>query len=94
VRPDLLARRPGAYAEARGHPTIYQASNAEYLGRTTPRRVLLLPNGRVSERALSKVRGVEQGHACVERRASPSNRPAVDSGRMWRYSGSSMAGIN
>lgn len=48
--------------------TIYQASNAEYLGRTTPRRVLLLPDGRaLSERALSKVRGDEQGHACVER---------------------------
>ncbi len=48
--------------------TIYQASNAEYLGRTTPRRILLLPDGRVlSERALSKVRGHEQGHAYVER---------------------------
>ncbi len=48
--------------------TIYQASNAEYLGRTTPRRVLLLPDGRLlSERALSKVRGDEQGHAYVER---------------------------
>jgi len=48
--------------------TIYQASNAEYLGRTTPRRVLLLPDGRLlSARALSKVRGDEQGHAYVER---------------------------
>jgi hypothetical protein len=44
--------------------TIHQASNAEYLGRTTPRRVLLLPDGRVlSERALSEVRGEERGHA-------------------------------
>src|SRR5262249_11685086 len=45
--------------------TIYQASDAEYLGRTTPRRVLLLPNGRVlSERALSKV--------CATSRATPT----------------------
>jgi hypothetical protein len=35
---------------------------------TTPRRVLLLPDGRaLSERALSKVRGDEQGHTYVER---------------------------
>jgi hypothetical protein len=41
-------------------------SNAECLGRTTARRILLLPDGRVlSERALSKVRGDEQGHAYV-----------------------------
>jgi len=31
--------------------TIYQASNAEYLGRTTPRRVVLLPDGRASASA-------------------------------------------
>jgi hypothetical protein len=48
--------------------TIYQASNAQYLGQTTSRRVLLLPDGRLpSARALSKVRGDEQGHAYVER---------------------------
>jgi hypothetical protein len=42
----------------RGHlGTVYQASNAVYLGRGTPRTLRLLPDGRVlSERALSKLR--------------------------------------
>lgn len=42
--------------------TVYQASNALYLGRATPRTLRLLPDGRVlSERALSKIRGLECG---------------------------------
>ncbi|MBI4499068.1 MAG: hypothetical protein HY689_14355 [Chloroflexi bacterium] len=46
---------------------IYQASNARYAGRGTPRTLLLLPDGRVlNDRALSKVRSLEQGHAYVE----------------------------
>ncbi len=41
---------------------IYQASNAAYLGRTRARRKLLLPDGReVPERAISKMRNMEQG---------------------------------
>jgi len=67
--------------------TIYQASNAEYLGRTTPRRILLLPDGRVlSERALSKVRGDEQGHAYVERelvRFGARSRRLGEAGAAW-----------
>ncbi|MCY1023958.1 hypothetical protein [Pyxidicoccus sp. MSG2] len=42
--------------------TIYQASNARYLGRGTPRTQRLLPNGQVlSPRALQKIRRRESG---------------------------------
>jgi hypothetical protein len=42
--------------------TIYQASNARYLGRGTPRTQRLLPNGQVlSARALQKIRRRECG---------------------------------
>lgn len=41
---------------------IYQASNATYLGRATPRTLRLLPDGRVlSDRALQKLRAGERG---------------------------------
>jgi hypothetical protein len=41
---------------------IYQAANAAYLGRSTPRTLTLLPDGQVfSDRAASKVRDCEQG---------------------------------
>jgi hypothetical protein len=76
---------------------IYQASNAEYLGRTTPRRVLLLPDGRVlSERALSKVRGDEQGHAYVERelvRFGAARRRAGEDGAAWLREAFRAAGV-
>lgn len=42
--------------------TIYQASNATYAGRATPRTLHLLPDGRVfSDRAASKIRKLERG---------------------------------
>jgi hypothetical protein len=42
--------------------TIYQASNATYTGRSTPRTLCVLPDGTViSDRALSKIRGREKG---------------------------------
>jgi hypothetical protein len=42
--------------------TIYQAHNAVYCGRATPRTLRLLPSGQVlSERALSKLRKLDQG---------------------------------
>ena len=44
--------------------TIYRAGNATALGRSTPRTLRLLPNGRVaSERALSKIRAEDRGAA-------------------------------
>ncbi|MFD8671390.1 hypothetical protein ACFV1U_39325 [Streptomyces microflavus] len=48
--------------------TIYQATNAVYLGRATPRTIKLLPNGVVlNERMAQKVRRQEQGHEYAER---------------------------
>lgn len=65
--------------------TIYQASNAEYLGRTGSRRVLLLPDGGVlSERALSKVRGEERGPRLRRARARALRRAASATRRAGR----------
>ncbi len=48
--------------------TIYQAANAIYAGRGTARRITMLPDGRtLNDRAKSKVRNLESGHAHVER---------------------------
>lgn len=47
--------------------TIYQATNAAYAGRGTPRTLTLLPDGTVlSARAMQKVRAQERGHRHVE----------------------------
>lgn len=47
---------------------IYQATNAAYCGRATPRTVILLPDGRVlSDRSAQKVRQQERGYEHVER---------------------------
>lgn len=47
--------------------TIYQATNAVYRGRATPRTLRLLPDGSVlSARALSKIRAQDRGHAYAE----------------------------
>lgn len=61
---DPVARADNAgRVVAPGHiGTIYQAHNASYLGRATPRTLHLLPNGTVfSARAQQKVRRREQG---------------------------------
>jgi hypothetical protein len=49
--------------------TIYQAHNAAYLGRGTPRTLTLLPDGSIlSDRAQQKVRAAERGiRYCVAR---------------------------
>lgn len=48
---------------------IYRASNAHYAGRSTPRLITLLPDGTtLSDRAISKIRRQESGHAYAERR--------------------------
>jgi hypothetical protein len=48
--------------------TIYQASNAIYTGRATPRTLTLLPDGTVfSDRAAQKIRRQERGHDYAER---------------------------
>lgn len=62
------ARRDGTTVFAGHVGCIYQASNAAYLGRGTPRTLTLLPDGSVlSDRAQQKVRAQEQGHAGTER---------------------------
>lgn len=48
---------------------IYQASNAHYAGRSAARLITLLPDGTtLSDRAISKIRRQESGHAYAERR--------------------------
>ncbi|WP_432830824.1 hypothetical protein [Dactylosporangium sp. CA-092794] len=49
--------------------TIYQSSNAVLTGRSTPRYLIVLPDGTsLSDRALQKVRAQDVGHSYVERR--------------------------
>lgn len=48
--------------------TVYQALNAVYTGRGTPRTLRVLPDGRVlSARTLQKIRAGERGHEAAER---------------------------
>ena len=47
---------------------IYQATNAQYLGRATPRTLTILPDGRIlSDRSAQKIRSQDRGHEHVER---------------------------
>ncbi|MGW6145657.1 Mom family adenine methylcarbamoylation protein, partial [Streptomyces sp. NPDC055140] len=82
---DPVPRRDASGAVvAVGHVgTIYQATNAVYMGRATPRTVKLLPNGAVlNERMAQKVRRQEQGHEYAEklliRLGAPALRAGVD----------------
>jgi hypothetical protein len=48
--------------------TIYQASNALYLGRSTPRTLTMLPDATVlSDRAAQKIRAQDRGHEYAEK---------------------------
>lgn len=66
---------------------IYQASNARYLGTSSPRRLLLGPDGRaLSERSLSKIRLGERGDGAAADRllALGLSRPHIgESGAAW-----------
>ena len=56
--------------------TIYQASNAVYLGRSTPRTKLLLPDGtEFSARAVSKILAGDQGREYAERQLRQFGAP-------------------
>lgn len=61
----------------RGHVgTIYQASNAHYLGRATARTLRLLPDGAVfSDRTAQKIRAQERGHAYAEAQLVAAGAP-------------------
>jgi hypothetical protein len=63
--PRLTAEGTSIFA---GHiGTIYQASNAAFLGRGIARNIRLLPDGRVlPARAISKIRSGERGHVYAE----------------------------
>jgi hypothetical protein len=54
----------------RGHVgTIYQATNATCLGRSTPRLLTVLPDGTVlNDRSAQKIRSASSGHSSVQRR--------------------------
>ncbi|MCQ1581211.1 hypothetical protein NNW97_30600 [Streptomyces parvus] len=61
--------------------TIYQATNAVYMGRATPRTVKLLPNGVVlNGRMAQKVRRQEQGHEYAERLLIELGAPVLRAG--------------
>jgi hypothetical protein len=65
--------------------TIYQALGAAYRGRTKARRELILPTGQpFSERAISKLRAQDQGHAYATdqlvRLGAPRPAPGEDLG--------------
>lgn len=71
--PVARARADGTIVFPGHRGTIYQASNAHYLGRSTARTLRLLPDGRVfSERAQSKLRQGERGHAYAARQLRAS----------------------
>lgn len=61
----------------RGHVgTIYQASNAHYLGRATARSLHLLPDGTtLSARTISKIRSQDRGRAYAERQLIDAGAP-------------------
>jgi hypothetical protein len=55
---------------------IYQAANAVYLGRSTPRTKTVLPDGTIlDDRARSKPLNMERGHRYVEDRLSQMGAP-------------------
>lgn len=65
--------------------TIYQATNGAYLGRSTPRTLILAPDGTIlSERALSKLRtgdrGADYTYALLRRWGAPGRRLNEDGG--------------
>lgn len=79
---DPEPRTDAAGAEVfRGHiGTVYQALNARYTGRSTPRTQRLLPDGSVlNDRALQKVRARERGWRYVVRQLVDAGVPAPTS---------------
>lgn len=67
---DPLPRQAGSKLIMPGHVgTIYQASNALYLGRGRARQLTVLPDGTIlNDRSIAKIRAQDQGHEYVERK--------------------------
>jgi len=60
---------------------VYQALNFDYLGTTTPRQIIVLPDGeQVPERSLSKVTGGERGADGVIARLMARGAPPPENG--------------
>lgn len=66
---DPVPRLIGGRVIMPGHVgCVYQASNAIYLGRSSPETADILPNGQVfNNKAKSKIRGQKRGHGYAER---------------------------
>lgn len=74
-------RRDGSLLTPGHVGTIYQASNALYLGRSRARTLLILPDDKpLHERAMSKVRAQEKGHRATERRLLANGAPPRTAG--------------
>jgi len=59
--------------------TIYQAHNAQYLGRATARTLHLLPNGRTfSARAISKIRQMKRGWRYATQQLEDAGAPSFN----------------
>jgi len=75
TRPDGSVIMPGHVG------TIYQATNATYTGRATPRTLTLLRDGTVfSPRAQQKIRAQDQGHEYAERQLVSLGAPVRRAG--------------
>lgn len=74
---DPLEWRAGALVIKHAHyGTIYQAANAFYVGRATPRTVWIAPDGRrLNGRALQKLRTCEKGHEYIARQLVAGGAP-------------------
>lgn len=79
----------GELTKAQHWGTIYQASNALYVGRSSPRWLTIAPDGTVvSPRAISKIRGEERGWMYAARQLLQHGAPAREEGealRAWVY---------
>lgn len=81
---DPMEWRHGALLVKPAHyGTIYQASNALYVGRATPRTIWVTPKGRrLNERALQKLRSGERGHEYTTRQLLDDGVPGRHAGEL------------
>ena len=80
---DPMPRQAGDIVVMPGHVgTIYQSTNALYLGRGRARALLMLPDATVlNDRSISKVKAQQRGHEYVERKLMAYGAPAPRAGQ-------------